>query len=242
MREADKRGIKGFPKTSQAIPKSYLEAFQKQLEKFEKVLCLTITSKVSGCYNSAIQAKEMLEDGEKERVFILDTLQAATSQTLLVLRAIELIQEQGELKEVIAELKSLIPKTHLYVILEDPKWVEAGGRVSKPQASWIRRMKKINLHPLITIKNGAVTKGGVIFAKDMAEALFKKIVRESQKARKQGKRIRVIIGQADNPEGAEKLRKMLKEIKAEVPFVSLASPLVCAHTGPGTLIAAWQPL
>jgi len=242
MREADKRGIKTFPKTSQAVPKSYLEAFQKQLQKFEKVLCITITSKISGCYNSACQAKEMLKAEEKGRVYILDSLQAAASQTLLVLRAIELIQEQRETAEVIDELKKLIPKTHLYIIFEDPKWIEAGGRMSKSQANWVRRMKKINLHPLITIKDGVVAKGGIIFAKDMAEALFKKISKESQKARKQGKRIRVIIGQADNPEGAEKLRKLLKEIKAEVPFISLASPVVCAHTGPGTLIVAWQAI
>jgi len=114
--------------------------------------------------------------------------------------------------------------------------------MSKSQANWVRRIKKINLHPLITIKDGVITKGGVIFAKDMAKALFKKISKESQKTRKQGKRIRVIIGQADNPKGAEELRKMLKEIKAEVPFISLASPVICAHTGPGTLIVAWQAI
>ena len=242
MREADKRGTKTFPKTSQAVPKSYLNAFQKQLEKFDKVLCIAITSKISGCYNSACQAKAMLKEEEKERVYILDSLQAAASQALLVLRAIELIQEQREISEVIDELKKLIPQTHLYIIFEDPKWIEAGGRMSKSQANWVRRMKKINLRPLITIKDGVITKGGVIWAKDMAEALFKKISKESQKTRKQGKRIRVIIGQADNPEGAEELRKMLKEIKAGVPFVGLASPVVCAHTGPGTLIAAWQPI
>ncbi|GAH51137.1 unnamed protein product, partial [marine sediment metagenome] len=125
MREADKRGIKTFPKTSQAVPKSYLEAFQKQLEKFNKVLCITITSKISGCYNSACQAKEMLKAEEKGRVYILDSLQAAASQALLVLRAIETIQEQREITEVIDELKELIPKTHLWIILEDPKWLEA---------------------------------------------------------------------------------------------------------------------
>lgn len=242
MREADRRGIKTFPKTAQAVPKSYLEAFQKQLEKFNKVLCVTITSKISGCYNSACQAKEMLKAEEKGRVYILDSLQAAASQALLVLRAIEMIQEQREITEVIDELKELIPQTHLYIVFEDPKWIEAGGRMSKSQANWVRRMKKINLHPLITIKDGVITKGGVIFAKDMTEALFKKISKESQKVRKQGKRIRVIIGHADNPEGAEKLRKLLKEIKAEVPFISLASPVVCAHTGPGTLIVAWQAI
>jgi len=242
MREADRRGIKEFPKTSQAVPKTYFDVFKKQLERFDKVLCISISSKISGCYNSACQAKEMLPEEQKERVYILDTFQAAASQTLLVLRAVEMIQEQREIDEVIEELKKLIPQTHLYAIFEDPKWIEAGGRVSKSQANWVRRMKKLNLHPLTTIKEGVATKGGVVFAKDIAEALFKKIAKESQKAGKEGKRIRVIIQQADNSEGAEKLRQSLKEIRAEVPFISLASPLMAAHTGPGTLIAAWQPI
>jgi len=242
MREADKRGIKEFPKTSQAIPKSYLDAFKKQLQKFEKVLCITITSKISGCYNSACQAKEMLPEEERERVYILDTLTAVASQALLVLRAIELIQEQREIDEVIEEIKKLIPQIHLYVIFEDPKWIEAGGRVTKSQANWIRRMKKLRLHPIIELKNGILGKGGIVMAKDSVEALFKKIKKESQKARKKGKKIRVLIQQADNPEGAEKLRQSLKEIKAEVPFISLASPVMAAHTGPGTLIVGWTPI
>ena len=242
MREADKRRIKTFPKTTQPSPKSYFDAFKKQLQKFDKVLCITLSHKLSGCYNSACQGKEMMSENEKQRIYILDSLQAAASQALLVLKAIELIQEQREINEVIEELKKLIPKTHLYAILEDPKWLEAGGRMSKSQANWIRRIKKINLHPLVTIKDGVVTKAGIIFARDTAEALFKKIGKESQKARKEGKRIRIIIGHADNPEGAEKLRQRLKEIKAEVPFISLASPVVCSHTGPGTLLAGWMPI
>lgn len=242
MREADKQGVKTFPKTSQATPKAYLETFKKQLEKFEKVLCLSISSKVSGCYNSACQAREMLGEREKERVYVLDSLQAAASQALLALEAIEMIQEQREINEILDELKRMSPRAHLYVIFEDPKWIEAGGRASKSQASWIRRMKKINLHPLITIKGGIITKGGIVFAKGMAEALFKKISKESRKARSEGKKIRVIIQHADNPEGAERLRQTLKEIKAEVPFIGLASAVMCAHTGPGTLITGWMPL
>ena len=242
MREADKKGIKTFPKTSQGAPKVYYDAFKKQLQKFEKVLCITITSKLSGCYNSACQAKEMLKEEERRRVYIFDSFQAAPSQALLVLRAIELIQEQREINEVLDELKGLIPETHLYIIFEDPKWIEAGGRVSKSQANWIRRMKKLRLHPIIELKNGIIGKGGIVMAKDSAEALFKKIEKESRRERKTGKRIRVIIGQADNPVGAEKLRQMLKEIKAGVPFISLASPLVCSHTGPGTLLAGWTPI
>ena len=242
MREADRQGVKTFPKTSQASPKVYFDVFKKQLQNFEKVLCINVSSKVSGCYNSASQAKEMLEENEKKRVYIIDSLQAAPSQALLILKAIELIQGQREIDEVLSELKKLISRSHLYIIFEKPKWIEAGGRVSKSQTNWIRRIKKLNLHPLITIKNGLVTRGGIIFAKDVAGALFKKIAKESRGVRREGKKIRVIIGHADNSEEAEKLRQLLKELKAEVPFISLASPLVCAHTGPGTLLAAWCPV
>jgi len=242
MRQADKLKIKTFPKTSQSNSKSYLEAFKKQLEKFEKVLCLSVSSKISGCYNSACQAREMLEEEKRERVYIFDTLQAAAGQALVVLKAIEMIQEQRDVDEILEELKKESSQPHLYGILEDVKWVETGGRVTKAQANWIRRIKKINLYPLMAVKKGVIIKGGMIFAKDMAEALFKKISKESKNIRSKGKKIRVVIQHADNQEEAEKLKQMLKGIKAEISFVSLASPVICAHTGPGTLIVGWTSM
>ena len=234
--------IETRPRTSQAMPKDYFDAYKKQLQRFDKVLCLTITSKISGCYNSAIQAREMLEEKERERVFVFDTLHGAAGQALFVLRAIELIQEQREIEEIIEELKKLIPKTQTYVIFADPKGIEFIGRITKSQANWIRRMKKMGIQPIMRVKNGILTKGGMVFAKDEPEALFKKIKKESEKNRKSGKKIRVVINHADNLEGAKKLKSLLKEIGAEVSFISEGPPIVCAVTGPGTLIAAWQPI
>jgi len=242
IRGAWKSGVKTLPKTSQATPKSYFDAFKKQLERFDKVLCLTLSSKVSGCYNSAIQAREMLSENEKERVFILDTLNAAAGQALLVLRAIELIREQREIEEIIEEIKNLIPQTPLYLVFEDPKGVEFIGRITKTQANWIRRMKKLRIQPIMELKDGVIGKGGVVFAEDEPEAIFKKIQRASKKEMKAGKRIRVIINHADNLEGAQKLKEMLKKIGAEVSFISEGSPIVCAVTGPGTLLVGWQPI
>ncbi|MFQ6049537.1 MAG: DegV family protein [Candidatus Paceibacterales bacterium] len=238
MREIEKRGIKTFPKTSQATPKSYLDAYKKQLKKFDKVLCITVTSKISGCYNSAKQAEAMVKD--PERVFVLDSLNGAAGQALLVLRAIELIQEQREITEIIDELKKKTPETKLYLIFEDPKWIESLGRITKSQANWIRRMKKLRFHPLMELKDGIITKGGIVFAQDMAEALFKKIFKESKRTRRKGKKIRVIINHADNLEAAKKLKKMLKEkIKTEVPFISEGPAILCAGLGPGALIVGW---
>ncbi|PIS39619.1 MAG: hypothetical protein COT33_00995, partial [Candidatus Nealsonbacteria bacterium CG08_land_8_20_14_0_20_38_20] len=127
MREAEKRDIKNLPKTSQASPKEFLEVFKKQLGKFDKILCIPVSSKLSGGYNSAIQAREMLPEKEKERVYILDSLLASASQALLVLRAIELIQEQRKIYNIILKLKRAIPHIYLYGFFADPKWIEWGG-------------------------------------------------------------------------------------------------------------------
>ena len=237
IKKAYEIGIETRPKTSQATPKDYLDAFKKQLERFDRVLCLTITSKISGCYNSAIQAKEMLSENEKERVFVFDTLHAAASQALFVLKAIELIQEQREIDEIIENLKKLISKTHLYMIFADPKGIEFIGRITKSQANWIRRMKKMRIQPVMELKKGVLGRGGMVFARDEAEALFKKAKKESK-----GMKIRAIINHADNLEGAKKLKDLLKKIGSEVSFISEGPPIICAITGPGTLILGWMPI
>ena len=242
IKKAYEIGIETRPRTSQATPKEYFEAIKKQLQNFEKVLCLTVSSGLSGCYNSATQAREMFSEKDRERIFIFDTQNAAAGQALFVLRAIELIQEQREIEEVIEELKKLIQKTHLYIIFADPKGIEFIGRITKSQANWIRRMKKLKIHPIMTIKNGVLTKGGTVFAKDEPEALFKKILKESKKERKLGKKIRVIINHADNLDGAKRLKEFLKGIGAEISFISEGPPIICAVTGPGTLILGWQPI
>jgi DegV family protein with EDD domain len=143
IKKAYEMKIETRPRTSQAMPKDYFDAYKKQLQRFDKVLCLTLTSKISGCYNSAIQAREMLEEKERERVFVFDTLHGAAGQALFVLRAIELIQEQREIEEIIEELKKLIPKTQTYVIFADPKGIEFIGRITKSQGKLDKENEEI---------------------------------------------------------------------------------------------------
>ena len=239
MREAEGLGIKTLPKISQADSQEYLNVFEQLLQKFEKVLCITVASKLSGCHNAAMQAEKEVSD--PKRVFVFDSQQALGAQAFLILRAIEMIQEQREVTEIIKELQEFRLKTYLYGLLEDPKWIRAGGKITKSQANWIRRMKKLGFHPLITIKKGQILKGGIVFAQGMAEVLFKKIKKDI-KIRKREQGVRVIINYTDNLKEAEKLKKKLKEINVEVSFMSLVNPVVGVHLGPGGLIASWAPL
>lgn len=245
IREADRRGVKELPKTAQASPKNFLDVYKKtlaQLSKNGKIISIVISSKLSGAYNSAYQAVQIL--GEN-KVFLIDSLNVSAGLALLILRAIELWQEHREAIEIVKEIKEIIKneRVFLYGVLEDPKWLEAGGRMSASQAKWVRRMQKIGIRPLIMVKGGKIEKGGIVFgAQDLATALFKKFKKATKKSRKKGKKIRAIINHCDNEKEAKKLKEMLKEIGVEVQYINLVSPVIGVHVGPGTLILAWMEI
>jgi len=243
MREAEKRGIKSFGKTSQPSPKDFLDSFKKQLEKFDKILCLALTSKLSGTYNSAIQAKDLLEPEQKERIFVVDTLNITCGEALLVLKAIDLINEGEDVEEIIKELEKLIPRVRLYGMLEEIKWLEASGRISHTLANWVRRMQKIGFRPIIGIKKGVIKAIGIkAGAKDIPTALFHQFEAKTKQFRNRGKKIRVAITHGDDPEGARRLKEMIeKELKGtEVAFINLIDNVLGVLVGPDALILAWS--
>jgi len=242
IREAERRGIKSFSKTSQPSPKDFLEVFTKQLEKSEKIICITITSKLSGTYNSAIQAKNFLGENQN-RVFVFDSLNVSAGEGFQVLKAIDLIKKgEKTAEEIIKELEKMRPKIYLRVIFKDPKWIEASGRISHILANWVRRMQKLGVRPLLGVKKGIVTMVGIkIGAKDIPITLFKELEEKTRKLRKEGKKIKAAIIHTDNPKGVQKLKEMiesnLKEV--EIIFTSLVNPVVGSIVGPDALALGW---
>lgn len=246
MREVEKRGIKTFGKTSQPAPGDFLKSFKKQLEEFEKIICITITSKHSGTYNSALQAKNFLNPEEKERVFVVDSLNVSGGTGLLVLKAIDLIKKEKKyLEEILKELEKFIPKIHLYAFLKDPKWAEASGRISSFLANWMRRMAKIGFRPILGVKKGKVVPVGIkTGAKDIPNALLSELEIKTKKLREQGKKIRVAIVHGDNLEGAQRLKEMIEEKlkEIEITFVNLIDNVLGILTGPDALVLVWAPI
>lgn len=243
MRKAEKRGIKSLGKTSQPSPKDFLDAFKKQLEKFDKILCITLTSKLSGTYNSANQAKNILGPESGERIFIVDSLNASCGEGLSDLKAIDLIEQGKDIEEIVKELEKFIPQVRLYGIFEDPKWLEASGRISSALANWFRRMQKIGVRPILGIKKGVMKAIGIkAGAKDIPTALFYQFEAKTKKLRNQGKKIRVAITHGDDLEGAQRLKEMIeKELEGvEVAFINLIDNVLGVLVGPDALILAWS--
>jgi DegV family protein with EDD domain len=242
MMELERRGIKSFGKTSQPSPKDFLAKYLYQIERFDKVLCITLTSRLSGSYNSAVLAKTLLAPEEQGKVSIVDSLNASCGQALVVLKAIDLVSSGKGVEEIVKELEEFVPQVHAFVMFEDPKWLEASGRISHIVANVMRGMAKMGIRPLLTFKKGALVPTGLrTKARDTAGVLFRQLEKDTERSRKADKRIRMAITHGDDPEEAQRLRAMAeRELKnIEVAFISIINDVVGSVTGPNTLSFAW---
>ena len=239
MRDAEKKGIKTTPKTSQPSIGIFKKAYDEALINSESVICITISSAISGTYNSAIQAKKMLDEEKQNRIFVLDSYNADASESLLAIKAAELIEEGKNGKEVFEEIEKLIPRTFLYGMLESPKWLEAGGRINHALAVILTQMQKIGMRPILSVKDGVIKPANLkMQAQDTANALFKQLEDTLKKPLSEGKKCRVGISHADNLEQAQRLRGLIEEKypQIKIDFTSVTSVVIGCHVGPGTLI------
>ena len=239
MRAAEKQGIKTTPKTSQPSIGLFKKAFEEALIDSESIVCITISSGISGTYNSATQARKMFDEEKQNRIFVLDSYNADAAESLIAIRAGELVEEGKDGKEIFETIEKLIPKTFLYGMLESPKWLEAGGRINHALAVILSQMQKIGMRPILSVKNGVIKPSNLkMQAKDTANALFKQLEDTLKKPLSEGEKCRVAISHADNLEEAQKLRGLIEEKypQVKIEFISITSIVIGAHVGPGTLI------
>ena len=225
---------KAHPKTSAPSPGDYLKAYKKVLNKFEKVLVITVSSKLSATYNSAFEARQLMPD--PSRVFLFDSLLAAVPQGLLTIKATRLIKEGKKIEEIKKSLDNLKEKAKLMVFIPTTYWIEKIGRMTHFQATAFKILKGFGVQPIIGIKKGKVGLTGFNFwTKNILKAVFNQLKNKRRKAE-----IEVGINYTDNIDLAYKLKEKLeKELKVKVDFVSMTPPIIGANTGPGTLLVGY---
>ena len=239
MREAERIMIKTTPKTSQPSVGVFKKAFEEALNNSENVICITISSAISGTYNSAIQAQKMFDEEKQKRILVIDSFNADASESLLALKAAEMSEEGKSLEEIKKEVEALLPKTFLFGMIESPKWLEAGGRINHALSVILSQMQKIGMRPILSVKDGVIKPANLkMQAQDTANALFKQMEEVVKKPLSEGKRCRVGISHADNLEQAQRLRGLIEEKypQIKIEFISITSMAIGCHVGPGTLI------
>lgn len=114
-------------KTSCPNPSDWLTAFGDA----DDIICVTITSALSGSYNSACAAKKIYEsENEGRRVFVLDTLSAGPEITLVIRKIEEYIKSGMEFDAICESIKEYLKNTALVFMLKSLRNFAANGRVS----------------------------------------------------------------------------------------------------------------
>ncbi len=242
MRQAERLGIKSIIKTSQPSINDFLCTFKEKLREFEDVICITFSSKISGAYNSAVQAKKFLEEEMQNRIHVFDSLNGSGSEGLVVLRATDLVKKKLNADEIIERLKQELRNIKLTGIYKSPKWLEASGRFPKFVPAGMNQAEKMGIKPIIGLIGGRMMVVGIKRnIKDLSSALFENFEKSTNKIREAGNTVVVAITHADNPVEANKLKGMLVGLKnTEVAFVNLTCFPIGGHIGPDSLILSWN--
>ena len=138
---------KDFPTTSQISPAEFADAYREVTEGGDEAVVITISSGLSGTYQSATIAEAEYEG----KVFVVDSLNVAIGEQLLVHLALRLKDEGLSAAEIANSLHSAREKIRLLASFDTLEYLFRGGRLSRTSAV---AGAMLNIKPIFTIENG----------------------------------------------------------------------------------------
>lgn len=217
------------PTTSQINVGQFEDVFRSYAKEGTPVLYVAFASALSGTYQSAVMAREMvLEDYPNAVIRIIDTKAASMGEGLLVMKAAE-ARAAGQTLEQTADLiESLVPKVKTYFLVDDLNHLMRGGRISKTAALM---GSLVNIKPIIAVKrDGTLDSVAKVRGKKKAQAEVVRMTLEGVADP------RVVIAYAGEKEVAENIKEqLLASGQVTEVLIMPLGPVISTHTGPGTL-------
>lgn len=142
---------KVFPKTSLPSVQDYINKFKTVIKEGKDVLCLCLTQKFSGSYQSAVNAKLILEEKYPDAtICIVDSIQATAGQGILLLQLAKMRDAGLTLEEALDKFEQIKPTARIMFTVDTLEYLAKGGRIGKV-TSLAGNM--LNLKPLIQLKD-----------------------------------------------------------------------------------------
>lgn len=220
---------KDLPHTSQATPFAFGELFEKAVNAGDEVVCVTVSSGLSGTFQSArIAAADY-----PGKVFVVDSMHIALSSAILVEYGLGLIDRGLRAREVAEALHAIRDKARLFAVVDTLEYLQRGGRVSKTVAV---AGGLLSIKPVIGIVDGKVEMIGKARGNKAANRLM------NQEAEKLGIDLTkpVLLGYTGVDDSL--LQKYLAECDGFWPAGTpsmVVSGVVGAHAGPGAVAVAF---
>ena len=225
---------KTMPTTSQVAVISFQEIFQDLVEKGYEVLAILISSRLSGTYQSALQAKDMM-GAAREKVNVVDSQSVAMALGFQVLAVARAVEDGASLQEAIALAEKSQAHTGVFFAVDTLEFLHRGGRIGGAQR-FLGTM--LNMKPILGIQDGRVEGIDRIRTKNKAHDRVLELVTEKIAGRTP---VRLATLHANAGEDARALLTRAEEKLHPVESLfTEVSPTVGTHTGPGTVGLAFM--
>lgn len=222
-----------LPTTSHPNLEQYMQAFRSASDA-DEILCISLTSKMSGSYGTACSARQLLqEQGFTVPIRVYDSLQVSYGLAFLVRQAARMAQRGDTADQIMEQLDLLRPKVGVYFVMESLENARRGGRVG---AIRVLAADLLKVKPILTFRDGLVYDQGVV--RGYSKAVDRVLERYRQKAQFGGE---VFLFHADRQELAEEVEKRLLEIDPQAKVqIGWVGAVIGIYTGPGCLGLAFQ--
>ena len=218
--------------TSQVNADVYTKAFRPFVEQNRPVIYLCFSSALSGSYNSAVMARDMLLDEYPESdITVIDTRAASMGEGLIAWYAVKMLEEGSGKDEIVQWVETNKLKVAHWFTVEDLNHLKRGGRVSGT-AAFIGTM--LDIKPILHVDDEGrlvpVTKvkGRKRSIKTLFEKLEESIVNPEDQV--------IFISHGDSHNDAEYLAGLIRaKYNVRDIIINQIGPVIGAHSGPGTL-------
>lgn len=220
------------PTTSQATPASFMAEYEKAAQAGESAVVITLSSKLSGTYQSAVIAA-----GDYENIYVVDSGNVAIGGGILVELALRLLDQGLEAPEIAAQLEAEKEKVRIVALLDTLEYLKKGGRISKTVAF---AGAVLNIKPVVSVTDGEIQMLGKARGSRMGNNL---LVQEIEKAGGVDFSKPVLLGYTGLSDALllkyiEDSRQLWEAGLDQVRYTSIGS-VIGTHAGPGAIAVAF---
>ncbi|NCB91058.1 MAG: DegV family protein [Clostridia bacterium] len=229
---------KVFPKSSLPSVEDYIQIFKKYVSQGIDVICICITTKFSGSYNSALNAKQIIEEEYPEaRIKVVDSTVNTVLQGTLVMELVKCQRSGASFEELLDTIEKIKSTGRIFFTVDSVDYLTKGGRIGKLAKI---ATGTLNIKPLIVLKEGEIFPSGITRGRASAK---KKVINQTIKYISENgndpDRFAVNVGYGyDKEEGEEfrqafigKLKEKWPDTKTEVGILQIGAT-IGVHTGP----------
>ncbi len=222
-----------IPKTSKPSIQDFMRLYSNLLLHYRSILSVNLSGELSGTYQTALQAAK---NTAPQKIKVLNSKNLSVGLGLIVMEGVKSLKTGKGFEEVLEKVKQGIRNTEIFIGIPTLKYLIKGGRVTKTKGSLA---KIFHINPILSLDSKGALKsigkarGRNKLEKKILSLVFQKI--EKGKEQKKGTFLSAVV-HVNAPDSGRRIEKEIKKRLGNKPVMVMnASPVLGAHSGPGTI-------